>query len=504
MKKNMYKSSTPISSSLMIKVIALFATFSIFSMSCYLLKNQSSNIKDNEILSNSVSSKNQFYKGRIYMDWPFNSDHFNYINYKSVESVLSNFHGSNVKVLHLGPNVADYYKVGNLISKHQFQKYLKRGYRIEVEIQGIGKRNKVSIGQIYWETQIIKCCSIAKVKNILDNFIIPFHLNVFNRLYNLKLEGGIYTDFSFIHRPTSPILMSKIDNGVVMINNCPIEEKKYLPSKKQIYPICSTSMILVFKNNSIIVDCMLENYNDKNNNKSEFMDCILSDQISGGSRCIRDAFITCFSKYNIKNSFINLFEKSLFIEGKHFNTQVNKGNNSFFYPIIDKNVVSQMSVVIGSSDEITEKLWTKRINNKIIEIQQQSILTRIYSYFINKDNFNQEKLLDQNYASIFWLGIESFSGKWSIPISNSILDIIIKENILIKHNELNYINRLSSQDRNHCLNTMKFPLCSSYYSKPFTYTNSSIRQANVSCASSFVIAGFMKAGKTNKVIMITI
>lgn len=492
MKINYGSSMTSLTSSLMIKVIVLFTTFSIFSMSIYLLNNQNSNIKDYKILSNSISSKNEFYKGKIYMDWPFHSDHFNYINYKSLESILANFHGSNVKVLHLGPNIADYYKLGSMISKHQFQKYLKRGYRIEVEIQGIGKRNQVSIGQFYWESQIIKCCSIAKSKNIMDNFIIPFHLHVFNRLYNLKLEGGIYTDFSFMHRPTSPILMSKIDNGVVMITNCSIEEKKSSIN------ICSTSMLLIFKNNSIIVDCMLENYNvKKNNNKSEFMDCILSDQISGGSHCIRDAFITCFSKYNIKNSFTNLFEKSLLIEGKYFNTHVNKDDKSFFYPDIDNNIdlKMSMSVAIGNSDKITEKLWTKQINNKIIATQQQSIFSRMYSYFINKENFNQEILLNQNYASIFWLGIESFSGQWSIPISNSIFDIIIKENVLYKHNELNYINRLPSQNRDKCLNKMKLPSCSNYYSKPFIYTNSNIRQANVSCASSFVIAGFMKAGK---------
>ena len=39
-----------------------------------------------------------------------------------------------VTVLLIGPQAADYYKCGDLLSKHYFQKYQKRGYDIKFDV----------------------------------------------------------------------------------------------------------------------------------------------------------------------------------------------------------------------------------------------------------------------------------------------------------------------------------------------------------------------------------
>ena len=63
----------------------------------------------------------------IIMDWIVDSALFGYINYKSLESLLATYPTAEVKVLLIGPQAADYYKCGNLLSKHYFHKYQKRG-----------------------------------------------------------------------------------------------------------------------------------------------------------------------------------------------------------------------------------------------------------------------------------------------------------------------------------------------------------------------------------------
>jgi hypothetical protein len=55
------------------------------------------------------------YNGIIYTDWIRESFHFNYLNYKSLESFLVTYPKANIEMTVIGPQAANYYKLGNLM-----------------------------------------------------------------------------------------------------------------------------------------------------------------------------------------------------------------------------------------------------------------------------------------------------------------------------------------------------------------------------------------------------
>jgi hypothetical protein len=55
------------------------------------------------------------YLGDIYLDWIRESYQFNYLNYKSVESLLASYPKANLEMTVIGPGAANYYKLGDLM-----------------------------------------------------------------------------------------------------------------------------------------------------------------------------------------------------------------------------------------------------------------------------------------------------------------------------------------------------------------------------------------------------
>lgn len=60
-----------------------------------------------------LSSVQEQYSGRIFLDWPLASTSFSLINYKALESVLHVYPNADVTTLLIAPEVADYYKWGD-------------------------------------------------------------------------------------------------------------------------------------------------------------------------------------------------------------------------------------------------------------------------------------------------------------------------------------------------------------------------------------------------------
>jgi hypothetical protein len=64
------------------------------------------------------------YPGDIYLDWIRESYQFNYLNYKSVESLLASYPKANVELTVIGPGAANYYKLGDLMRRGILQSHL--------------------------------------------------------------------------------------------------------------------------------------------------------------------------------------------------------------------------------------------------------------------------------------------------------------------------------------------------------------------------------------------
>lgn len=225
----------------------------------------------------------------VYMDWFLSSDSFTYINYKSLESVLSAYPHSTIKIIHVGPMSADYYKVGDLISKHFCMKYQKMGYtNLVVDVQGYNKRIEVPFAQSYFDETIDICCKVFKTSDINSKKDVPFHLYVYLRLLNLYEQVGIFTDFTWFHRKDSADYFSTVQNGVMMVPSCDNVSLK-----------CFTSMIMIFQDN-VIPKCMLLKYEKDD----DFVICIKSDIANGGTECIKKAFVDCFARNHVMNEFL--------------------------------------------------------------------------------------------------------------------------------------------------------------------------------------------------------
>lgn len=74
--------------------------------------------KDPSLSQTSLILSSHEYSGPIFVDWIRPSYHFNNINYKSMESLLITYPHSNIQMTVIGPQSANYYKLGDLMRSH--------------------------------------------------------------------------------------------------------------------------------------------------------------------------------------------------------------------------------------------------------------------------------------------------------------------------------------------------------------------------------------------------
>lgn len=86
----------------------------------------------------------------------------------------------------VGPNAANYYKINDLISKHQFQKYKKRGYHITpvvVDSMKAVRGRASSLTLHYWSQQESQYCTTKGKKQVHDvkvcfSFLVAFSIYI--------------------------------------------------------------------------------------------------------------------------------------------------------------------------------------------------------------------------------------------------------------------------------------------------------------------------------------
>jgi hypothetical protein len=346
------------------------------------------------------------YIGNIYMDWTEHSDKFGYLNYKSLESLILAYPDSNIVVLHLGPTAADYYKFGNMLSKHIFQKYVKFGKNVVVDIQGFGKllRKDVIYGYKYWTKEIEKCCNHKSHKDIQEaknRYLPPLHLFFFHRILNLYKSGGIFSDFSFMHIMFNPNML-KVKHGYVVITNCDESETS---------TDCTTSMLLKFEKQSTVLHCMLAQYDDtsfhhydnsmKKNTlttNTTFLSC-LENSLNGGINCILSLLDSCFNSTSTKNDMmLQIFKLDKDISG--FSTF--PGNYNYLHNLSQKFLLNTSSILwFGESS--FKGYWDINLDLKIItnNMLQENILEQ-YNFLKKSNNIIEGRMRSNFFTYIFY------------------------------------------------------------------------------------------------------
>lgn len=355
------------------------------------------------------------YNGSIFLSYYLPSAYFQYINYKSLESLLTTYPQASVKIIIIAPETANYYKVGDIISKTTFLKYRKQGFQVTSIIQDTNymKETYRSLpGSVYFGEQIAFCCgrNVNRI-SLHQASPPPFHFIIYNLLANVYLEGGAFSDFNWLHlSPLIDSILAEGSQGFTSYKNC--------TNQTNTGHSCIVSFMGVFRAKHPVIECMLHKYEDH-----QFQSCIKGDKVTHGVDCVDRAMMDCF----------------------HNHSAVNRLNSINF--------------------------------NNFNWIYQRSL----------------NNCRNHDHGAIQWLGSKAFSSDWIMPVEGSFLFNKIIENNHYLHDQ--YIQRIQKKIRQVHFITQNLTRCSKYYSYR-EYALDLQRKASASCALSFTIPGFMKAGTT--------
>lgn len=136
------------------------------------------------------------YKYRwIIMDWAVDDRLFTIENYKALESLLTVYPNSPLRVILAAPNDAYTHKTGNQLSVMHFIKYKRKGYDIQVLPAGMVKSK---VAHDYVEKYLKRCCYKCNARCRVSDHVQPYHVLMYIRLSKLYRRGGIFSDFTFL------------------------------------------------------------------------------------------------------------------------------------------------------------------------------------------------------------------------------------------------------------------------------------------------------------------
>jgi hypothetical protein len=204
----------------------------------------------NSILSQLYTSKPSNYHGTVYLTWAYSSDQFDYLNYKSFESLFLLYPMADFVIFLIAPASSDYYKVGKILSKTTFQKYTRRFSNVRVEMihnhhprgpfllskdnhqsqfysqkmKFTGKiahpssSNNSILGETidqYWKKHFNSFCETKHINFVREKLPAPYHLQLYYVMMKLYETGGIFTDFTFLHQFSVFHLLKMKENEIL-------------------------------------------------------------------------------------------------------------------------------------------------------------------------------------------------------------------------------------------------------------------------------------------------
>lgn len=418
--------------------------------------------------------------------WLHHSDDFSYINYKSLESVLVHYPNASVVVRLVGPEQADYYKIGTLISKQVFQKYSKQGHDVTVQVRfarAADRSNSSLPGWTFWTSTFSNYYGISKINKMGNLPPAPLYLAFYDRLVSLRENGGISTDFDWIHLDRVDRAMGRMDAGILLKTLCTSAQT------------CAVSTVMAIASGfHPVVECLLQEY--EHYNRSEGLgDCVSRDRYLDGVFCLQSRIDRCFSATQTPNFFAPL--------------QSSKSCGQYYryepYSTMPLAIPPDLFEDYPAPREM--RLWRSPI----------------------PENSQWNSWAESAALPLLWLGRRAVDGDWTLPAESSLLFSIINENNAVLNARVrsqypsnlalqtSWMNRTNpgsgSSSNSHGvgagsgLQAALFNVsCSHYhvYDPPSSTSppssaaalQSVAAQARASCAPHFVIPGFMKAGSS--------
>ncbi|GAB5032256.1 sulfotransferase [Nannochloropsis oceanica] len=238
----------------------------------------------------------------IYMDWTLPAERFSLLNYRSLESVLTQYPNAKVRTLVVAPSRATRHDYANTLSYMQFEKYQKRGYNVQFDI--VSEKSLLELqdpnrpGFTYFTTVLFprlqKTIFDESFFTKTENAVQDFKTNHFIRLFRLWQTGGIYMDFTMLLTkplPTGRRIWSFAEDCGTVASPATeaVEATSTFDDGKWRYSGSQHPYVLQLKAQDPIVGCVLARFDDKGDSLHE---CMLKSQ-KGGADCIEGAFQQC-------------------------------------------------------------------------------------------------------------------------------------------------------------------------------------------------------------------
>lgn len=308
---------------------------------------------------------------------------------------------------------------------------------------------------------------------------------------------------------------------------------------------CETSTILAFSAHHLILSCILKNFNESVN--PYFLRCLSLDRMSEGAFCIEHEINDCFRKYRYPNPLDQYYNDAVTLPLSPSPAPSNNDVRTSSYKMTERAIVKDYQRILrltknscyyiskattsagdnnnNDNDNIITKLFNNpnEYNCSIYPMNYEQFLYQNYSNLYYNDGMTLSSpssfssLLVNNYSDYFhgkkaifplvWLGLSSFSGDWDLPNPDSFLYHIIRQNDALIQGKIRVDPTLHTLIQTNQSKTMEevlttLPTCHPYdFPLPpatsRTATSAMLYQrAQISCAPTFVIPGFMKAGTT--------
>lgn len=392
------------------------------------------------------------FTGKFLVGWFLSYRMFQYLNYKSIESLLLVYPQADTRFRLIAPRMVTNDRCGEIIPYPIFSKFEKQGLRITTEVINLADPvHRQAPGFEYWKSTIMKTFAhnisetpshVPIPSHQMDFYPAPYHTVLYDAMIQLYKFGGVYSDLSWIHLKPLPGL-DKLENedevaGYAIKVLCNEQELPSEPTRAFKRPpfYCKASSLLIFSKQHPVLQCMIQRYA-----QSDFLSCLNDDVDAQGAFCLQKHMHECFaadtSITNIlarsvvsSSSSVIDFENCYKEEYKnkhhhseqdttdsHKSTANGKSNFAFSSSSSGKPALIPPDCKVLNSEHTSQLLFPPSNSVSTFKSSKASqSSSQTGSYRIGQDQ------------SVIWMNAAGYSVNWIIPEEKSLMAEIIQRN----------------------------------------------------------------------------
>lgn len=474
------------------------------------------------------------YTGIVYIGWYLSFHFFQYLNYKSLESLLVTYPNATFYFKLIAPSAHQRDRYGELLPRPIIDKYARQGFNIFTIIQDRDDLfYRYSPAFRYWKDTFTK----SFVHNIsqfsfldpsqkgpqtiipahaLDIYPPPYHLLLYDVFLRLYRTGGLYSDLSWMHISSFPDFIdesmrtstgtkgsrknSKVRAGFAMRFSCHQvvlgpPNHPLSPTRPPI-PWCRASSFFYFSKQHPVLTCLLYAYE-----QPHWQECFRKDTseylMAQGGFCIYDILQMCFRQTKSPNilsdeSLTNLHQKNDSRKGENTTEKVSTVRNYIdsHFCFLEMRIINLVSDVqrLHIKENLIQRYQCRALLREHGDILLSYNSDKRFGNNIIDNSGDKREVLNGQYSvgvnqQALWMNLAGFYPEWLVPESRALLDRLIStnNNQLINcyrqfrhpNLDLSHFNVSQIQSKLHPYSVVNIGHESSYYF-PLSHTGDSL------------------------------